>query len=590
MADKFGQRLTLALKALSMSRGRLAVELGVDKSLIGRWASGAVRPSAHNLERLTRFLAQKCPGLTLLDWDRTPADFARLFGVDIASVTSAAPAQTSLALPAQLLDTARNATDLRGSTYEGFWKATHPAVIAPGRFFHEHGMIRLGDGGLLEFELGGPDVRYVGSLLPIEGQVFAIGTDTVRHLPCFMIFDIVTMPKLIVMDGLLLTAGNAMRNPSAYPIVLERIGDLSGNRDADDAYAASLMTRPQFVENMDEIPEAMRSHLLRDFGPAAAAIGGPLLLTATQTPDLSRIVAMVNASNPEPGTTVDQIPSLPPLPHQHVQFCSASDGTNLAYSLVGKGPPLVKAANWLNHLEYDWSSPVWRHWLHALSRERTLIRYDERGNGLSDWNTPEISFDAFVDDLSNVGDAAGLDQFDLLGISQGCSVSIAYAVRHPERVRKLVLYGGYAAGWRIRATPGEIERREAMQTLTREGWGQNNPVFRQMFTRLFFPGASQEEMTRFNELQRLSTSPENAERLQLAFGDIDVRDLLAEVRVPTLILHAREDALVPFEAGRALAAAIPGAQFVALESRNHLLLEREPAWSRLLDQVNTFLG
>ena len=187
-------------------------------------------------------------------------------------------------------------------------------------------------------------------------------------------------------------------------------------------------------------------------------------------------------------------------------------------------------------------------------------------------------------------DAAGLDQFDLLGISQGCSVSIAYAVRHPERVRRLVLYGGYAAGWRVRATPGEIERREAMQTLTREGWGQNNPVFRQMFTMLFFPGASQEEMTRFNELQRLSTSPANAERLQLAFGDIDVRDLLAQVRVPTLILHAREDALVPFEAGRALAAGIPGAQFVALEGRNHLLLEREPAWSRLLDQVNAFLG
>lgn len=279
-----------------------------------------------------------------------------------------------------------------------------------------------------------------------------------------------------------------------------------------------------------------------------------------------------------------------PLPLQTIRFCCGSDGTGLAYSVVGEGPPLVKTANWLNHLEYDWDSPVWRHWLRAIIAHRQLIRYDERGNGLSDWNTADISFEAFVDDLTSVVNAAGIKRFDLLGISQGCSVSIAYAVRHPERVRRLVLYGGYAAGWRVRAAPGEVERREAMRTLTREGWGQNNPAFRQMFTTLFFPEASPAETEWFNELQRLSASPANAERLQVAFAEIDVRHLLAEVRVPTMVLHTREDAVIPFAAGRELAAGIPGAEFVALESRNHLLLEHEPAWNKLLTSVSAFLA
>lgn len=280
----------------------------------------------------------------------------------------------------------------------------------------------------------------------------------------------------------------------------------------------------------------------------------------------------------------------PPLPVQQVRFCTASDDTGLAWSRVGEGPPLVKTANWLNHLEYDWDSPVWRHWIDSLSRGRSLIRYDERGNGLSDWNADDISFEAFVDDLSSVVDAAGIEQFDLLGVSQGCSVSIAYAVRNPGRVRRMVLYGGYAAGWRLRQIPGEIERRNAMATLMREGWGQNNPAFRQMYTTLFFPDASHAEMDWFNELQRMTTSPANAYRLQNAFADIDVRDLLAQVGVPTLVVHARDDAVIPFAAGRALAAAIPGARFIALEGRNHLLLETEPAWTRFLNGVEDFLA
>ena len=278
-----------------------------------------------------------------------------------------------------------------------------------------------------------------------------------------------------------------------------------------------------------------------------------------------------------------------PLPTQHIRFCAASDGTGLAYSMVGNGPPLVKTANWLNHLDYDWDSPVWRHWLHALIEQHCLIRYDERGNGLSDWNSPEISFEAFVDDLSSVIDAAGLDHFDLLGISQGCSVSIAYAVRNPGRVRRMVLLGGYAAGWGVRALPGEIERRQAMVTLTREGWGQNNPAFRQMFSTLFFPDASPGEIEWFNELQRITTSPENAVRLQQAFADIDVRHLLPQVTTPTLVLHAREDAVIPFSEGRRLAAGIAHAEFVTLNSRNHLLLDHEGAWTTALECIREFL-
>ena len=203
---------------------------------------------------------------------------------------------------------------------------------------------------------------------------------------------------------------------------------------------------------------------------------------------------------------------------QDIRFCSASDGTTLAYSVTGSGPPLVKAANWLNHLEADFASPLWRHWIKALSTIRSLWRYDERGNGLSDWNAP-LNFEAFVDDLESVVDAAGLDRFDLLGISQGAAVAIAYSVRHPERVRKMHLWGGYALGWAHRGDPEEIARREAMMELTRQGWAMDNPAFRQMFTSLYLPEATQEQANWYNEMQRVTTSPENAAALQRVFGD-----------------------------------------------------------------------
>jgi pimeloyl-ACP methyl ester carboxylesterase/AraC-like DNA-binding protein len=277
------------------------------------------------------------------------------------------------------------------------------------------------------------------------------------------------------------------------------------------------------------------------------------------------------------------------LPEQVVRYTTARDGTRLAYAVMGEGPPLVKAANWLNHLEHDWKSPVWRHWLQEFTNGHTLIRYDERANGMSDWDTPEISFEAFVDDLECVVDSAGVDTFDLLGISQGASVAIAYAVRHPERVRRLLIVGGYAAGWAARADPEEVARREAMLTLSEAGWGADNPAYRQLFTNLYIPGASAEQQQWFNEVQRVSASPENAVQLMRTFAAIDVRDLLAKVTTPTIVFHARGDQAIPFEAGECLAANIPGAVFIPLDSANHILLESDKSWHEFASATRGFL-
>jgi class 3 adenylate cyclase/pimeloyl-ACP methyl ester carboxylesterase len=282
-----------------------------------------------------------------------------------------------------------------------------------------------------------------------------------------------------------------------------------------------------------------------------------------------------------------------PGPHyeQEIHFCMAPDGVQLAYSRTGSGAPLVKTGNWMTHLEFDFESPIWRHLYRELSRDHTLIRYDARGNGLSDRDVENVSFETFVGDLETVVDAAGLDRFALLGISQGCAVSIAYAVRHPGRVTHLILFGGYALGWAKRArSAAEKEQAAAMLTLMRLGWGQENPAFRQLFTSQFIPGGTKEQSDWFNELQRISTSPEDAVRNTMANGDTDVGMLLAQVNVPTLVMHSRNDARVPFDQGRRLAAGIPGARFVPLVSGNHLILEDEPAFPRFLQEIRTFIS
>jgi class 3 adenylate cyclase/pimeloyl-ACP methyl ester carboxylesterase len=276
---------------------------------------------------------------------------------------------------------------------------------------------------------------------------------------------------------------------------------------------------------------------------------------------------------------------------QEIRFCMTGDGVQLAYSRMGDGPPLVKTGNWMTHLEFDFETPIWRHIYRELSRNHTLVRYDARGNGLSDRDVGEISFDSFVSDLEAVVDAAGLERFALFGISQGCAVSIAYAVRHPERVTHLVLYGGFVTG--IMKRPGleaEKEQAAAMLTLMRLGWGQENPAFRQLFTSQFIPGATKEQADWFNELQRISISPDDAVRYRVATSNFDVTALPSQVTTPTLVMHARGDAVVPFDQGRRLAAGIPGARFVSLASNNHLILEDEPAFPRFLQEIRTFLA
>lgn len=275
---------------------------------------------------------------------------------------------------------------------------------------------------------------------------------------------------------------------------------------------------------------------------------------------------------------------------QQVSFCRTPDGVRLAAAVVGQGLPLVKTGNWLNHLEFDWRSPIWSPLFQRLAKRNRLIRYDARGNGLSEWNVGEISFEAFVRDLETVTDWMKLERFSLFGISQGGAVSIAYAVRHPERVAGLVLHGAYALGRNKRGSAAEQEMAGAWRALIRHGWGEAHSAFMQAFSTLQVPNGTPEEIQWFAELQRMSASAENAIRIRDAVDEIDVVDLLPQIRVPTLVLHSRHDAVAPFEQGRLLAASIPGARFVALESENHLILPHEPAWPQFVAEIDGFLA
>jgi len=273
---------------------------------------------------------------------------------------------------------------------------------------------------------------------------------------------------------------------------------------------------------------------------------------------------------------------------QQIRFCAACDGVRLAYATHGRGRPIVKAPNWLTHLEFDWKSPLWRPWLEELGETNRVIRYDERGTGLSDWEVEEFSLDAWVADLEAVVDAAGVERFALLGLSQGAQISIAFAVRHPERVTHLLVCGGYLGG--EQPSPADVEEAEALDALTRIGWGQANPVFRHVFTMMLVPGATSQVMDWVDELQRVSTSPENAVRFRQAFRTIDVSGLAPLVEAPTIVFHSRDDEMVPFAEGRQLAATVPNARFVPLEGRNHVFLTDEPAWQTFLAELRGFLG
>ena len=253
----------------------------------------------------------------------------------------------------------------------------------------------------------------------------------------------------------------------------------------------------------------------------------------------------------------------------------------------GSGPPLVRVATWLTHLESDWESPIWSHWLRRLGETHTVLRYDERGCGLSDPGVGELSVDTWVADLAAVVDAAGLERFDLLGVSQGAAIAVAYAARHAQRVARLVLYGGYARGRRVR---GQQDQEEALVAAIRAGWNTDDPAFRHVFSMLFLPHGSPEQMAWYDELLRASTTVDAAIALFRARGGVDVVDSAGAVKARTLVMHARADHVVPVQEGRLLAKLIPNAELVLLDSENHILLADEPAWEQFLSALRDFLG
>lgn len=280
-----------------------------------------------------------------------------------------------------------------------------------------------------------------------------------------------------------------------------------------------------------------------------------------------------------------------PAFHQDIRFTLSADGTRLAYAVLGKGFPLVRAAHWLTNIDLDWRTPIWRPWFDAFGARYRFCRYDSRGCGLSDRAASDASLDVLVADLEAVVEAAKLDRFALLGISQGGAVSVAYAALHPDRVSHLVLLGAFARGpLRRNPKPEEIESQQAQIKLIETGWGQDNPAFRQLFTNLIFPNATPEQVRSFNDLQRMSCTPHHAARLVARFSDIDASPYLAQVACPTLVLHTRGDMCAPFEEGLFIASSIPGARLVPLETKSHVPTPGEPSFDRVVEEIEAFVG
>lgn len=298
---------------------------------------------------------------------------------------------------------------------------------------------------------------------------------------------------------------------------------------------------------------------------------------------------MAEVTETEDAQSANTAPPASPFSNQKIRFCESGDGTQIAYATIGTGPPLVRAGHWLTHLEHDWHSPVWRPLLDEFARTFQISRYDQRGNGLSDWAIRNTSLDAFVDDLEAVVDAAKLDRFALYGTSQGAPIAVSYAVRHPERVSHLILHGGYVRGRTLRASEAEREQGEAILALIRHGWGKEGSPFIKAFTSMYIPDGTKEQIDSLVELQVQTVSPENAVILRTAVDNFDVSELLAKVSVPTLVIHGRNDGVQPLDEGRKLASGIKGSEFVLLDSSNHAPLKQEPAWDRLFEAIRDFV-
>jgi pimeloyl-ACP methyl ester carboxylesterase/DNA-binding winged helix-turn-helix (wHTH) protein len=303
-----------------------------------------------------------------------------------------------------------------------------------------------------------------------------------------------------------------------------------------------------------------------------------------------RFVAEVTTPKPH-GRLIqlEPVQQLSDAPDQQVQFFTTSDGVRIAYSIGGQGPVLVRTIHWLNHLDFEWKTPLRRQWLLEIMQHNMLVRYDQRGSGLSDWNVSDFSFERTVQDFEELVEAAGLEKFAILGGCQGAAVGIAYAVRHPERVTKLIINGTFANGWPAPG-PAAQEHLEAMLTLIRSGWGRDNPAFRQLWTTLFRPDVDAVEAAWLNELQRISASPENAALMIAEFPNIKILDMLPKISCPTLVLHSRDDGAVPVHEGKLIAARIRGARFVELPSRSHMIAPGDTAWEQFVNEFSAFLG
>ncbi len=302
------------------------------------------------------------------------------------------------------------------------------------------------------------------------------------------------------------------------------------------------------------------------------------------------VVGEVKVSKPGPRlVTLESPPEKADVPELEVQFFTTSDGVRIAYTVGGSGPPIVRTIDWLNHLNFEWKNPFLRHWLSEIMRHNTLLRYDQRGSGLSDWDVKDFSYERSVQDLEELIEATGLDKFAIFGGCQGAAIATAYAARHPERVTRLILNGAFANGWPA-PSAGSAEQLNALLTIIRHGWRRDNPAFRQMWSTMFRPDADAEQMDWMNELQRIGASPENAARMLSQFPSFKILDLLPAISCPTLVLHSRDDAAVPVQEGRLIAARIRSARYVELPSRSHLVAPGDSAWELFIEEFSTFMS
>jgi class 3 adenylate cyclase/pimeloyl-ACP methyl ester carboxylesterase len=275
---------------------------------------------------------------------------------------------------------------------------------------------------------------------------------------------------------------------------------------------------------------------------------------------------------------------------QRVNYCTSADGTHLAWAATGSGLPVLKAPNWLNHIEYEWTSPVWGEFLSEFSKLCRLVRFDQRGNGLSDWDVEDISEDRMLDDMLAVADAAGLEQFGLFGISQGAAFSMRFAAKYPDRVKFLILLGGYARGRMMRDDPEAEQFYQASRAMVSAGWGSPSPVYRHFFTSAYIPDATKAEGDSFDEMQRISSRPETALRIMEMNAYVDAREAARSIRTPTLVLHAKGDMASPLTQGLEIARTIPGAGFVELPGANHCMIRGHPGFEEFFEEIGPFLG